>query len=145
MEAIQKTWSVCKGSNKEGTRQGARPPPGHALHPHGPLMAPLTYFFRLYISIYPKTIGEHNRSGVPPPKASVATESQSRPIPAPCRRGNPSLVAIFIIPALSMTRRSSSPSGLRVCTSSYVFDLSLSLSLVFLRWYDLDVSRALLL
>ena len=30
-----------------------------------------------------------------------------------------------------------------VCTSSYVFDLSLSL--VFLRWYDLDVSRALLL
>ena len=29
-----------------------------------------------------------------------------------------------------MTRRSSSPSGLRVCTSSYVFDLSLSLSRV---------------
>ena len=28
-----------------------------------------------------------------------------------------------------MTRGSSSPSGLRVCTSSYVFDLSLSLSL----------------
>ena len=38
---------------------------------------------------------------------------------------------------------SSSPSGLRVCTSSYVFYLSLSL--VFLIWHDLDVSRALLI
>ena len=27
MEAIQKTWSIRKGSNEEGTRQGARPPP----------------------------------------------------------------------------------------------------------------------
>ena len=50
-------------------------------------------------------IGEHNRSGVPPPEASVATKSQSRPVPAPCRRGDSSPVAIFIIPALSMTRR----------------------------------------
>ena len=55
--------------------------------PHGPLGAPLMYFFRLYISIYPKNIREHNRSGVPPPEASVATESQSRPVPAPYRRG----------------------------------------------------------
>ena len=45
------------------------------------------YFFRLYISIYPKNIRGHNRSGVPPPEASVATESQSRPVPAPYRRG----------------------------------------------------------
>ena len=29
----------------------------------------------------------HNRSGVPPPGASVATENQSRPVLAPCRRG----------------------------------------------------------
>ena len=78
-EAIQKTWSVCKGSNEEGTRQGARPPPGRALHPRGPLVAPLTDFFRLYISIYPKNIGDHNRSGVPPPQASVATKNQSGP------------------------------------------------------------------
>ena len=41
----------------------------------------------IYISIYPKNFGEHNRSGVPLPEASVATESQSRPVPAPCRRG----------------------------------------------------------
>ena len=59
----------------------------------------------IYISIYPKNIEYQDRSGVPPPQAFVATENQSKPVPAPCRRGNPSLVAIFIIPALSMTRR----------------------------------------
>ena len=52
---------------------------GRALHPRGPLVAPLTYFFLLYIPIYPKTIGEQNRSGVPPPQASVATKNQSGP------------------------------------------------------------------
>ena len=30
---------------------------------------------------------EQNRSGVPPPEAYVATENQSRPVPAPYRRG----------------------------------------------------------
>ena len=104
-KATRETWSPRQESNEGGMRQGARPPPGRALHPRGPLVAPLTYFFRLYISIYPKNIGEHNRSGVPPPEASVATESQSRPVSAPCRRGNPSSVAIFIIPVLSMMRR----------------------------------------
>ena len=106
MEAIQETWSIRQGSNVEATRQGGAPyPPGRAPHPHRPLVAPLADFFRLYMSIYPKNIGEQNRSGVPPPQASVATENQSRPVPAPCRRGEPSPVAIFIIPALSMTRR----------------------------------------
>ena len=80
-------------------------PPGRALHPRGPLEAPPTDFFRLYIPIYPKTIGEQNRLGVPPPQASVATKNQWDPVPAPCRRGDPSPVAIFIIPALSMTWR----------------------------------------
>ena len=95
---------VTKETREPRGRERAHPP-GRALHPRGPLVAPLTYFFRLYISIYPKMIGEHNRSGVPPPEASVATESQSRPVPAPCRRGDPSPVAIFIILVLSMTRR----------------------------------------
>ena len=99
-------------------------------HPRGPLMVPLTDLFRLYIyiSIYPKNIGGHNRSGVPPPEASVATKNQSRPVSAPCRRGDPSSG-----PSSSSRRSpwwggSSTPSGLRVCTSSYVFDLSLSCS-----------------
>ena len=35
---------------------GGAHPPGRALHPRGPLVAPLTYFFLLYIPIYSKTI-----------------------------------------------------------------------------------------
>ena len=65
-----------------GPREGrARP------LPRGQPEDPPTYFFLLYISIYPKNFEEHNRSGVPLPEASVATENQSRPVPAPCRRG----------------------------------------------------------
>ena len=87
-ESIQGTWSARKGNNKEATRQGGAPyPPGRAPHRHGPLVAPLTDFFRLYMSIYPKNIREQNRLGVPLPEASVVTENQSRPVPAPCRRG----------------------------------------------------------
>ena len=63
------------------TRVGACP------LPRGQPGGPPTHFFLLYISIYPKTIREHNRSGVPPPEASVAAENQSRPVPAPCQRG----------------------------------------------------------
>ena len=55
----------------------ARPRGGRAPHPRGPLVALLTDFFRLYIFIYPKNIGDHNRSGVPPPQASVATKNLS--------------------------------------------------------------------
>ena len=92
---VQTEWNLqksyfCKESNtgdlectlgyQQGEHEaGARPPPGRTIHPRGPLVAPLTDFFRLYISIYPKNIGEHNRSGVPPPQASVATKNQSGP------------------------------------------------------------------
>ena len=84
---------------------GARPPPRARPLPRGALEAPPTYFLHPYIPTYPKTSRTKNRSGVPPPEASVATESQSRPVPAPYRRGNPSPVAIFIIPVLFMMRR----------------------------------------
>ena len=53
--AIQETWSERQGSNEEATRQGARLPPGRALHPRGPLIAPPTYFFLLYKSTHPQT------------------------------------------------------------------------------------------
>ena len=80
-KAIQETWSARQEINDESTRQGGAP---STLM--GPSWLPLPTSFA-YISIYPKNIGEQNRSGVPPPKASVATENQFRPIPAPCRRG----------------------------------------------------------
>ena len=66
-------------STRRARGRGRAHPPGRALHPRGPLVAPLTYFFLLYIPIYPKNIMEQNRSGVPPPQASVATKNQSGP------------------------------------------------------------------
>ena len=71
---------VREASRKPRGRE-ARLPPWARPHPHGPLVASLTDFFRLYIyiSIYPKNIGERNRSGVPPLQASVATKNQSGP------------------------------------------------------------------
>ena len=78
MEAIQETWSRRQGSNKEAMRQGGAPytlgapPPSWA--PRG---SPDVFLPPIYISIYPKTIGEQNRSGVPLPQASVATKNLS--------------------------------------------------------------------
>ena len=91
------------GASHEGGGR-AHPPRARPL-PRGALMAPLTCFFCLYNSIYPKTSKTHNRSGVPPPEGSVATKNQSRPVPAPWRRGESSPVAIFIIPAATTMRR----------------------------------------
>ena len=43
-------------SNQQGRHEagGRVYPPGRALHPRGPLVAPPTYFFLLYIPTYPK-------------------------------------------------------------------------------------------
>ena len=69
----------CTSGKKRGSHEvgGAPTPLRCALHPCGPLVAPLTYIFVLYIPIYPKTFEEQNRSGVPPPQAFVATKNQS--------------------------------------------------------------------
>ena len=52
----------------------ARLPPGRP-HPHGPLAAPPTYFFLLYISIYPKNIQEHHETLFPLQQPSVPVRS----------------------------------------------------------------------
>ena len=75
-EPIPGTWSASQGIIKEATRQGGQPP-GLALPSRGPLEAPPTDFFRLYIPIYPKNIKANNRSGVPSPQASIATKNLS--------------------------------------------------------------------
>ena len=85
---IQETWSGRKAINKAATRQGARPPPGCAFHPCGALVAPPTYFFRLYILIYPENIQEHHETLFPPPQPSVLVRSILGPFPALRRRGN---------------------------------------------------------
>ena len=42
---------VHQGSNEVATRQGGAPAPWARPHPRGPLVAPLTDLFRLYMSI----------------------------------------------------------------------------------------------
>ena len=68
-------------------REASRKPRGSRAHPtpwarplpRGPPATPPTYSFLLYIPIYPKTSRTEDRSGVPPPQASVATKNQSGP------------------------------------------------------------------
>ena len=72
---IQRTWSGPQATNKEATRQGRAYPPGRALHPRGPLVAPPTYFFLLYIPTYPQTIRSDHKNLIPPPQPSVPVRS----------------------------------------------------------------------
>ena len=100
----------------------------------------------LEIPINTETPEKKPRSGVPLPQACVAMKNQS----GTCSGTLPKRGIHHRWPSSSSRRSpwwggSSSPSVLRVCTSSYVFDLSLSLSLMFLIWHDFDVPRALLL
>ena len=76
----QRTWSRRLGVGiRKQTRKprgrGRAYPPGHALHPRGPLIAPPTYFFLLYIYIYPANIQEHHETLFPPPQPSVPKRS----------------------------------------------------------------------
>ena len=65
----QETWTLLQGVKEEVMRVGARP------LPRGPLEAPPTYFFLLYISTYPRTIGDKAKNLIPPPQPSVSTRS----------------------------------------------------------------------
>ena len=61
-----------RGGHEAGGRaQGGRRTP----HPHGPLVAPPTYFFRLYILLYPRNIRESHETTFPPPQPSVPVRS----------------------------------------------------------------------
>ena len=72
---IQRTWSGRQEINEEAMRQGGTPAPWACPHPRGPLVAPPTYFFRLYILIYPENIREHHETLFPPPQPSVPVRS----------------------------------------------------------------------
>ena len=77
---LEQTWSRGLGVDvKQSTRRprgrGARLPPGHALPPCGPLVAPPTYFFIIYIPIYHANIQEHHKTLFPPPQPSVPKRS----------------------------------------------------------------------
>ena len=70
-EAIQETWSRRQGSFEVATRQGGAPAPWARPHPHGPHVAPPTYFFLVYIPTYPQTTRYGAKTLIPPPQPSV--------------------------------------------------------------------------
>ena len=57
--------------------ESARRPRGRRARPHpcGPLVAPPTYFFRLYILLYPENIQGSHETTLPPPQPSVPVRS----------------------------------------------------------------------
>ena len=118
-------------------KKEARRPRGREArsHPRGPLAAPPTYFFLLYIPIYLENIKGHHRSGVPPPQASVATKNQSGPCSGTLPEGGSLTGGHLHHPDTLHDEEGVVHPRAEVCTSSYVFDLSL----VFLIWHDFDV------
>ena len=71
---IQETWTLRQGVKEEVTRVGGAPPRARPL-PRGPLGAPPTYSFLLYIHTYPQTIRTGAKNLIPPPQLSVSTRS----------------------------------------------------------------------
>ena len=72
---IQGTWSGRQETMRRPRGRGRAYPPGRALHPRGPLVAPPTYFFLPYKSMYPGNIQEHHKDLIPLPQPSVPERS----------------------------------------------------------------------
>ena len=86
-KATQGTWSARQGRYGLPTRVGA--PPWARPLPRGAPVAPPTYPLHPYILSYPKNSRTDDRSGVPPPQASVATKNQSGPCSGTLPEGDP--------------------------------------------------------
>ena len=68
---------------------GSPSPPGRTPLPRGAPVAPPTYPLHPFILTYPKTSRTEDRSGVPPPQASVATKNQLGPYSGTLPEGDP--------------------------------------------------------
>ena len=62
-------------STRRARGRGRAYPPGRALHPQGPHVAPPTYSFLLYIPTYPQTTRYGAKNLIPPPQPSVPLRS----------------------------------------------------------------------
>ena len=71
---IQDTWTLLQEVTEAVTRVEGAPPRVCPL-PCGPLVAPLAYFFLIYIHTYPQTIRTGAKNLIPPPQLSVSTRS----------------------------------------------------------------------
>ena len=73
---IQRTWSASQEAAKAATRvEGTPTPIGRAPLSRGPLGRPPTYFFLLYIPMYPQTTRYGAKNPIPPPQPSVPVRS----------------------------------------------------------------------
>ena len=81
----------CTSGKKGGAQEGGgrAHPPGARPLASWPPFGPPTYFFHPYIPTYPKTSRTEDRSGVPPPQASVATKNLSGSLPGALPEGDP--------------------------------------------------------
>ena len=87
-KATQGTWSARQGRYGLPMRVGGRAhPPGRAPLPRGAPVAPPTYSLHPYIPTYHKTSRGEDRSGVPPPQASVATKNLLGALPGTLPEG----------------------------------------------------------
>ncbi len=70
----QDTWTLRQGIREAVTRVGAPPPRARPL-PRGPLEAPPTYIFLIYIPTYPQTFRDGAKTLFPPPQPFVPVRS----------------------------------------------------------------------
>ena len=61
------------------------------------LVAPLTYFFLLYISTYPENIQEHHENLIPPPQPSVSARSHLGAFAGAPPEGESTMEGLYII------------------------------------------------
>ena len=69
------------------SRRGSHKAGGHTPHPRGPLVAPPTYFFRLYILLYPKNIRGIHEPLFHCRNLLYPWDPILGPFPASCQRG----------------------------------------------------------
>ena len=88
-DKIQETGSLHQESHEAVTRVEGAPSPWARPLPRGAPAAPPTFSLHPYIPTYPKTSRTEDRSGVPPPQASVATKNQLGPYSGTLPEGDP--------------------------------------------------------
>ena len=74
-DKTQETWTLLQDVLEAVTRVGGAPPYRARPLPRGPLGAPPTYSFLLYIPTYPQTIRRGAKNLIPPPQLSVSMRS----------------------------------------------------------------------
>ena len=113
-KANQETWSGCMELREAATRQEGAPRGQARPHPCGPLIAPPTYFFRLYILLYPRNIRESHETAFPPLQPSVPMRSHLRAFSDDLPEGESITEGFYINTIASPMKREQFTTDLRV-------------------------------